>query len=233
VTIRITAIAPKPATFRVVGRAVVRPQSDTARLGSGAVLDYAAASRLVPPGVHPPPISDVELRLAPGVDRARTLADLAKHLGSDYQLTTPRRPADLVNFGRVQNLPLIFGAIVGLLGAATVAQTLITSIRRRRRDLAVLKTLGFSSAQVRGAVAWQATTFAVVAVAVGLPLGVAAGRLAWSGFANHLGAVSEPVTPPLALIVTLPAAILVANLIAAVPAAIAGRMHPAPVLRTE
>jgi len=233
VRIRITAIAPKPATFRVVGRAVVRPQSDTARLGSGAVLDYAAESRLVPPGVHPPPISDVELRLAPGVDRARTLADLAKHLGSDYQLTTPRRPADLVNFGRVQNLPLIFGAIVGLLGAATVAQTLITSIRRRRRDLAVLKTLGFSAAQVRGAVAWQATTFAVFAVAVGLPLGVAAGRLAWSGFANHLGAVSEPVTPPLALIVTVPAAILVANLIGAVPAAIAGRMHPAPVLRTE
>jgi predicted lysophospholipase L1 biosynthesis ABC-type transport system permease subunit len=48
---------------------------------------------------------------------------------------------------------LIFGAIVGLLGAATLAQTLITSIRRRRRDLSVLKTLGFSAAQVRGAVA--------------------------------------------------------------------------------
>jgi hypothetical protein len=233
VTIRVTAIAPKPARFRVVGRAVIRPQSDTARLGRGAVLDYSAESRLVPPDVHPPPISDVELRLAPGADRPRALADLAKRLGSDYQLTTPKRPADLVNFGRVQNLPLIFGAIVGLLGAATLAQTLITSIRRRRRDLSILKTLGFSSAQVRGAVAWQATTFVVVAVAIGLPLGIAAGRLAWSGFANHLGALSEPVSPRLALIVTVPAAILVANLIAAVPAAIAGRTRPAVVLRTE
>ena len=128
---------------------------------------------------------------------------------------------------------MIFGAIVGLLGAATLAQTLITSIRRRRRDLSVLKTLGFSAAQVRGAVAWQATTFVVVAVAIGLPLGVAAGRLAWSGFANQVGALSEPVTPPLALLVTVTAAILVANLIAAVPAAIAGRMRPAVVLRTE
>ena len=74
--------------------------------------------------------------------------------------------------------------------------------------------------------AWQATTFVVVAMAIGMPLGVAAGRLAWTAFANHLGALSEPVTPPLALLVTVPGAILVANLIAAVPASIAGRMRP-------
>jgi hypothetical protein len=233
VTIRITAIAPQPRRFRVVGRAVIRPQSDTARLGSGAMLDYAAEARLVPPDIHPPALSDVELRLAPGLDRARTLSDLAKQLGSDYSITTPTRPADLVNFGRVQNLPLIFGGLVAGLGAATLAQTLMTSIRRRRRDLSILKTLGFSSAQVRGAVAWQATTFVVVAMAVGMPLGAAAGRLVWSGFANHLGALSEPVTPPVALLVTVPAAILVANLIAAVPAAIASRLRPAVVLRME
>ena len=196
VRIRITAIAPKDATFRVVGRAVIRPQSDTARLGRGAVLDYAAESRLVPPGVHPPPLSDVELRLAPGVDRARTLADLAERLGSDYQLTTPRAPADLVNFGRVQNLPLIFGAIVALLGAATLALTLINSIRLRRRDLSILKTLGFSAAQVRGAVAWQATTFVVVAVAIGLPLGVAAGRLAWTCSPTTSGHCPNPPPRP-------------------------------------
>lgn len=233
VTIRITAIAPRPHAFRVVGRAVIRPQSDTARLGSGAMLDYAAEARLVPPDFHPPPISDVELRLAPGVDRARTVADLAKRLGSQYEITTPQRPADLVNFGRVQNLPLIFGGIVGVLGAATLAQTLMTSIRRRRRDLSILRALGFSPAQVRGAVACQATTFVVVAMVVGLPLGVAAGRLAWSAFANHLGALSEPVTPSLSLLVTVTGAMLVANLIAAVPASIAGRMRPAVVLRSE
>ena len=233
VTIQVTAIAPNPAAFRVVGRVVIRPQSDTARLGSGAMLDYAAETRLVPPTVHPPPISDVELRLAPGVDRARTLADLAKRLGNQYEITTPQRPADLVNFGRVQNLPLIFGGMVGALGAATLAQTLMTSIRRRRRDLSILKALGFSPAQVRGAVACQATTFVVVALAIGVPLGVAAGRLAWSVFANHLGALSEPVTPSLSLLVTVAGAVLVANLIAAVPASIAGRMRPALVLRSE
>lgn len=233
VTIRITAIAPRPQPFRVVGRVVIRPQSDSARLGSGAVLDYAAEARMIPPGVEPPPLTEVELRLAPGVDRAKTLADLADQLGPDYDVRTATRPADLVNFGRVQSLPLILGGLLALLGAATLAQTLTTSIRRRRRDLSILKALGFSAAQVRRVVAWQATTFAVVGMVVGLPLGVAIGRAVWSQFANRLGALNEPVTPVVALLAIFAAAVVVANLIAAVPAWNAGRTRPAQVLRTE
>jgi ABC-type lipoprotein release transport system permease subunit len=233
VTIRITAIGAHPARFRVVGRAVMRPQSSTARLGRGAVLDYSAEDRLVPPGVDVPPLSDAELRLAPGVDRARALAAIRTQLGDDFEVTTAERPADLVNFGRVQNLPLILGAIVAVLGAATLAQTLMTSIRRRRRELSILKTLGFTQFQVRMAVAWQATVSVVLAVVIGLPLGVAAGRLAWTAFATRLGAVPDAVTPVLLLAVTLPAAVVLANLIAAAPAAIASRMRPAQVLRTE
>jgi hypothetical protein len=86
-------------------------------------------------------------------------------------------------------------------------------------------------------VTWQATTFVVVAVvvavAIGVALGAAAGRLAWSAFADHLGAVAEPVTWPLAFLTILPAALVVSNIIAAVPAVIAGRMRPALALRTE
>jgi hypothetical protein len=60
-----------------------------------------------------------------------------------------------------------------------------------------------------------------------------AGRLAWTAFATRLGTLPDPVTPFLFLAATLPVAIIVANLIAAAPAAIAGRMRPAPLLRTE
>ena len=107
VTMHITAIAPLPKPFRVVGRVVMAPRSDTSRLGSGAVMDYAGVERMIPPDVHPPPLSDVDLRLAPGVDRARALADIGRKLGKDYTVSTAQRPADLVNFGRVQNLPLM------------------------------------------------------------------------------------------------------------------------------
>jgi ABC-type lipoprotein release transport system permease subunit len=59
-----------------------------------------------------------------------------------------------------------------------MTHTLVTSVRRRR-DLAMLKTLGFVRGQVVAAMVWQATTFAVVALALGRPLGLAAGRWPW------------------------------------------------------
>jgi ABC-type antimicrobial peptide transport system permease subunit len=107
---------------------------------------------------------------------------------------------------------------------------LVTSIRRRRRDLAILKMLGFVPAQVRWAVAWQATTFVSAALLIGLPVGIAVGRVIWTAFATNLGTLPEPVTR---LLLTIPGAIVLANVIAAVPAVIAGRMRPAPALRAE
>jgi hypothetical protein len=233
VDIRITAISAPPQPFEVVGRAVMAPRSPTSRLGAGGVLTRSGEKRMIPPDVTPPPPSDLDLRVAPGLDQARTVADIRRRLGDTFEVTGAERPTDLVNFGRVQNLPLVMSGLLAILGAATLAHTLLTSIRRRRRDLSILKTLGFSSRQVRWTVSWQATTFAIVALAIGLPVGTAAGRALWSTFANHLGAVSEPVTPLLALSVTVPGAVLVANVVAAVPAAFAGRMHPAVALRTE
>jgi ABC-type lipoprotein release transport system permease subunit len=154
-------------------------------------------------------------------------------LGSDYQILLPERPTDLINFGQVQNLPLLLAGLVAVLAAATLAHTLVTSIRRRRRDLAILKMLGFVPAQVRWAVAWQATTFVSVALLIGLPLGIAVGRTIWSVFAHQLGTLAEPVTPSWQILLTIPSAVVLANLIAVVPAVMAGRMKPAPALRAE
>jgi ABC-type antimicrobial peptide transport system permease subunit len=106
-------------------------------------------------------------------------------------------------------------------------------VRRRRRDLALLKTLGFTRRQVLGTVAWEASAFAAVALLIGLPLGVIAGRWAWSVFASAAG-VSTAATVPLAtVLLAIPATLLAANLIAAAPGWEAARLRPALVLRTE
>lgn len=106
-------------------------------------------------------------------------------------------------------------------------------MRQRRRDLGVLKTLGFVRRQVRATVAWQATTMTVIALAVGLPLGVASGRWARRLFAEDLGIVAAFVTPVLGILVVVPIAIVVANLAAARPGRVAARTGPALVLRSE
>jgi hypothetical protein len=68
---------------------------------------------------------------------------------------------------------------------------------------------------------------------IGLPLGIALGRTIWTVFADQLGAVAEPVYPSLSLLMIVPAAIVLANVIAIAPGFIAARTKPAVVLRAE
>ena len=101
------------------------------------------------------------------------------------------------------------------------------------RALAVLRTLGFVRRQVSATVAWQATTLGSIALVIGVPVGVIAGRWGWNVFADHLGVVPDAVVPAVMTFLAVPATILVANLLAVVPGRIASRLRPGPVLRTE
>lgn len=89
-------------------------------------------------------------------------------------------------------LALGLGDTVRLGVAATLAHVLVTAIGRRRRELAILKALGFDRGQVRATVPWHATSFVAVALVVGVPLGAAAGRWVWRMFADNLGIAAEP-----------------------------------------
>jgi putative ABC transport system permease protein len=230
----ITAIEGGGASFTVVGTVVIPPNSDTARLGSGGVITYDGVLAMIPKGYTGlPAVTDMYIRFAPGVNKQKVVERYRKLLNGNYDVLTPSRPGDLVNFGQVQNLPVLLAGLVAVLAVATLVHTLVTSIRRRRRDLAILKMLGFVPTQVRWAVAWQATTFVSAALLIGLPVGIAVGRLVWTAFTRQLGTAADPVTPSVRLLLTIPAAILLANLIAAIPAVIAGRMKPALALRAE
>jgi ABC-type antimicrobial peptide transport system permease subunit len=120
-----------------------------------------------------------------------------------------------------------------VLAVGTLAHVLLTGVRRRRADLALLKTLGFTRRQVLGTVAWEASALAAVAALIGLPLGVIAGRLAWAVFANQAGVSPAATVPLLTVLLVVPVTLLLANLIAAWPGWQAARLRPAVVLRAE
>ena len=144
----------------------------------------------------------------------------------------PYPPTSLLNFGEV-NFPLLFGLAVALFGAATLVHALVVSVGRRRRDTGLLKVLGFVRRQTAFAMSWQTTTVAVVGLVVGLPLGIAAGRLGWDLFAGYVGFVAVPVVVAWGLIALAAGTIAVANLLAAGPAIAAARIRPAAALRAE
>ena len=60
--------------------------------------------------------------------------------------------------------------------------TITSSVRLRRRDLALLKILGFTRRQMRSRIAWQASASVATGVIVGIPLGILVGSRALDHF---------------------------------------------------
>ncbi len=104
--------------------------------------------------------------------------------------------------------------LLGLVGGVA----LTAGVRRRRRDLAVLKALGFTRSQLRAVVAWQASALAAGALVIANAAGVAP---------------QATVALPVVLLAVPAATVVLANLIAAFPGRGAARLRPASVLRTE
>ena len=222
-------IGDRSLTFRVVGLGVLPEVAVAATaplgLGQGVAMTFEALRRL-----NPQASSNVFLlELAAGADRRATLDRLER----DASAAVPERPADVANWGRVSGFPYVLAALIAAAAIAVLAHALVTSIRRRRRDLAILKTLGFERRDVRLTVAWQASTVAAVGLLLGLPLGVGIGRFAWNLFAEELGVVPEAVVPIWPAVLVVPATLLLANLVALVPGRIAAGTRPALVLRAE
>jgi hypothetical protein len=212
-------------TLRVVGRAILPPSGNRDKLGEGAALSFGALRRLQPRV----PRTLFEVRIADGADRAAALARLT----TIFDPSAAVRPSEVGDYGRVGATPVIVAALFAAVAVAALGHSLVTSIRRRRRDLAIYKTLGFTRRQVLTTVVSQATTVATLGLLAGLPLGIASGHFAWNLFADWLGVVPESVTPSAALVLLVPATVLAAALVATLPGHMAARLRPALVLRAE
>jgi hypothetical protein len=221
------------ARVQVVGTALFPTLSDQLGLGKGALMTAAGLRRTLGP-VPAPPVDHVFVRFRPDApaNAFSVLSDRVEKVGS-VALLPVQRPTDLVNFGRVQSLPIVLASILSALAALTMAHLLVTSIRRHRTELAVLRAIGCAPKQVRRTVSVQATTLAVLALALAVPLGLLAGRWVWRVFAQGLGVSAGASAPLLALAILIPATIVVANLMAYWPARSVARASIASILRAE
>jgi hypothetical protein len=253
-----TPVYVPPTKLTVVGTATMPAvgypslYSDHTAMGNGA---------LIPLGIEPPAFQQalldpdpnqngpdiVFVRLRAGVGKAAGLAatrkdaaagdaDFAKDPntpGYTVSVLPVQRPAEIVNYRSVGGTPALLAGGLALGAVAALALTLVASVRRRRRDLALLKTLGFTRRQVAAAVAWQASVAAVIGVVVGAPLGIALGRWLWTQFARNIYAVPHPTVPTATVVAVVIGTFVLANIVASVPGRLAARTKTALVLRTE
>jgi hypothetical protein len=184
--------------------------------------------------------SAVAIDLAPGTtagQRARLVHRIVSANpdgtpGGTYELRRVQASA-VVNTEQMGGQPLALGAGLAAAAVLSLALTVLSLVRRRRHELALLKTIGMTRGQIRAVIAWQTTLTLLIAVVVGGPLGVVGGRLAWRAFAGSLGVVPIVEVPLTVLILGLAVLVLAGDLLAMLPATLAARTRPAAELRTE
>lgn len=174
------------------------------------------------------------VKFAPGVTMAEGEAAVAAVAPDSLSVYAyPSKPSDVANLDQVRSIPLALAGFLVLIAVAAVGHALITSVRRRRRDIGIVRSLGFRRRQVLTTVAVQSTTLVVVGLLLGIPLGMVAGRAAWSLVANELGVGTSPTVPVGILLVLVPGALIAAMAMAMWPAQAAARVRAAEALRAE
>jgi len=229
--------------LRVVGTATMPAVGSGMTMGTGAILAYT----LVPPqqlNKQQSPIPGPNAVLI----RIRKTANPAAALHSLEQINSTiskgpdgpaggviqvLRPAEIVNYRATGTTPALLGVALAIGSVSALALTLIASVRRRRRELALLKTLGFTRRQLAAVIAWQSSVAVGIGVIIGVPLGVILGRSLWDLFAGAINAVPEPTVPVLTITLVAAGALLLANLVAAIPGLQAARTRTALLLHAE
>jgi hypothetical protein len=213
----------------VVGQAVI-PLLDNAEPGQGAVLtDEGLTAHQDTGGAR-----YLLLTYEDGTD----VAALEHRLSDEYGVTftkysVPQAPGRLLQLAAMTGWLVALGVFLAGLGVLGLVHFLAVSVRRRRLDFAVLRSLGFVRRDVGLSVSCQAVTVAVLGVVAGIPLGILIGRWAWLAAIRSAGMLDTPRINVGWLLLLVVAAVAGGAVIGAVPGWFAGRRPPAEGLRSE
>jgi len=213
--------------LRVVGRAVFPEFGDAGQLGRGSLMTFAGVRGLLP--TAPDNTFLIGFGNHASADEGERVARAMEPVPTRLQA----RPDDLVHLSHNVGLLAALVAFLAVLGFALTAHALVTSVRARRRELAMLRSLGLTRRQVAAIVGWQALTLVAGALVFGLVVGATVGQAAWRLFAHDQGVATDAVVSTASFVLIAGGSIAVAMLAAAFPAWVAARSHPTRALRAE
>ncbi|HEV7487874.1 MAG TPA: FtsX-like permease family protein [Thermoanaerobaculia bacterium] len=132
-------------------------------------------------------IRDVAKRVEGAIDRTVSRIDVP----------TPGRHPHAAQMDTFLFLLGAFGALTFALSAVLVANVIHALLVEQLRQAAIMKTLGASTRQIASLYLGQVTILAIVALAIGIPLGISAGRAYARFCASMLNATIANAMPPL------------------------------------
>jgi hypothetical protein len=224
-------------SYRVVGRVVMpsleRPTNENSDVQ--AIADGAAFTGKGLRSIASNDLSEMRvlLRWRDGVDAEAAATTVRDSGAGKTKVRSAVVPLEVDRIEQIHVLPWLLGAFVALIGVLGLGYGLVMSVRRRSRELAVLKTIGFRHRQIMGTVATQATVYGAVGLVVGVPVGFFVGRAAWDEIAGSAGFEVVSVLSWWFVVVVALGALAIANAVAWFPGRRAARLQPAVVLRSE
>jgi putative ABC transport system permease protein len=211
-------------TFEVVGVGV-GGYTNNEQLGVAVVMTKESMDRVA--------VSDAFREAYAVVDAGEDSEDVLASYASRYEVGVREPPVEVDSLDQLGSLPELFALFAGAMGVLAIGNGIVVAVRRRARDLGVMRTLGFTPRQTAGTVFTMAETSGVIAAVIGIPFGIAVGGAVWSAVAAR-AYVADDAYVPVGLLVGLALATLViVAIVSIVPARRAARMRPADALRAE
>ena len=118
-----------------------------------------------------------------------------RYPGQFSKYSYPSRPGGVENLTGLRRFPRVLAGFTALLALAALANVLYTTLRRRRRELATLRSLGFTPRQIGLAIIWQGVSITAVGLAVGIPAGIAIGARVWLAATGGIGVATDASHP--------------------------------------
>jgi hypothetical protein len=227
-TVSVTA-GTHQASLRIVGRMLNTSAGDvlTSHLDQGGVVTLDGLRRLTPDAI----VTLFAVRYATAADPDAAYTSLRRDFGPVVFRHVVAQ--DVENVERVAALPAVLAALVVVLAIAALSHALITGVTRARKNFAIAKACGFVRRQLVATVFWQTWWLTIGGLAIGLPLGIITGRLAWRIVAQQIGTTARPSIPAIAILLITPIALALTTATAALPAWIASRVSPSTALHRE
>ena len=174
----------------------------------------------------------VAVDLRPGVDAGRW-AQRYDDPEAGTSVALPSPPGEVDRLTAVEDLPRYLAGFLALLAAAAISFATSTTVRQRRRDLAVLRVLGMTGRNVRIVVVVLVLAVTAIGALAGGVLGLIVGRQVWRAVTDSVSLPFAPSLPVLAVVLVPLGAVLLAQIVASTSRRAAGRIPAALVLRTE
>jgi len=214
--------------LRIVGEAVLAGVIDIPEAAWGAAVQQSELDAL---GISDDTGAGAIVDLADGIDRDAFAERLERRVGEPP--SPVEQPVELARLREIEPFPWILASFLAAVGLVAVINAVVSTARRRRRDLAVMRSLGLAPSGVVHAITTQSIVLVSIGLAFGVPLGLVIGQALWRALAKSLGVVVIVAIPWPAIVVATLVGLAVAAAVAVAPARLAARNAIAAALRAE